>query len=1461
MRRMLSVIVLFLFFGCLRSPGGVAWASPPADTSIVTSDTYLVFDLTLSGQTDLELAEPVFDPETQARVSTMTLPLPAETLHVESGYDAKGQVILSSARTGEPSFSTAAGAVSRTRWANDAVTHYDESGGVVPVVVPDDAMPLSLSALVGSFTGASVTAGVIVSDLSTLEATGAVEVSGPKVAVTTKIDGLTTGGTVLRHFIQQGSVWVLSSVEMTATGGRDGERWESRQTLTFSNVSWNLNAAQDAQRLSQRPPSDPAPLRDSFSTAALPPPPACGIADPPVVNAPVPLAVGRGQNIVFQHGFLSSGNTWTKMDDWLSADFRFGVKLLPTLEWSKRIDSQAGDLINLLDASGQNDFLMIGHSDGGLVNRRVGQMRPDLVRGVVTISSPNNGLLLVQTPRELLARALARRLDDLAFGCATPDQDFGCLLAYFLAYQAFNTVIEYGIDAAIPVAGDITPGSSFLQTLNNAPEAFPSVGITNIADQRWVLSRIAGDHFCGPESACGGRAWVTYTEIAFLAFRACTIVGIIRGNPNVAFWCDYIGDRMNDVDSFWKDISADSGGSDGIVDSQGQAYLGATRQVTIRGADSHIGETRSDKVRTALTSVMDSVFQVPRQGTQNPVPQITSIQPATAAAGSPPLTLTVQGNGLGTFSTIQVDGNERTTHYNNQNRTLTTTLTAGDLSAPGARTIQVSNHKPGGGLSNGVSFTVTGTGNNPVPTVTTLAPSTVAAGGAAFTLSVNGFGFVPGAAVQLNGSPRTTTFVSATQVQATVTAADIAAPATLTVRVANPAPGGGVSTTSAPLTVTTNGSNPVPSVAAITPAHITAGGPAFTLTVDGTGFVGTSVVRIDNDDRVTAWVSATRVTAALLATDIAATGTRTIKVRNPAPGGGTSLTSATLTVDPQPPNPVPTVTTLTPASATAGSPAFTLTVDGTGFVAASFVKWNGSQRTTTYISATRVTAAIGAADIAAAGSANVKVVNPSPGGGTSNTLSFTIQPPAANPVPAVSSLIPSSAVAGEPGFALTVVGSNFVGTSFVRWNGSPRSTVFVSPTELTAAISAADIATAGSIAVKVVNPSPGGGTSNTLTFIVQPPPQNPLPQVTTIDPAQVTAGGPDLLLTVNGSGFVASSEVKAGGSKRATTYVSSTQLKALVPASVVAAAGSVTVKVISPEPGGGASNEVTLTVLPPPPNPVPVASAIDPSLVTAGGPGFTLNVYGEGFVAGSTVKMGGNQRPTTYVSPTQLAAQIPASAVATAGSATVKVINPAPGGGTSNDLTLVIQPPPSNPVPAISSLSPSSVVQNSPDFTLTVNGSGFVPASAVKVGGSHRPTTFISDSQVAATVFSSDIAIAGSVTIKVINPSPGGGNSNGVALTVTPQPPNPTPALSAISPSAVLHGGNAFQLTVTGTGFIPSSVVRISGDDRPTIYMSSTQLVGTIFADDITVAHTATIKVRNPSPGGGQSNGITLTIQ
>ena len=90
--------------------------------------------------------------------------------------------------------------------------------------------------------------------------------------------------------------------------------------------------------------------------------------------------------------------------------------------------------------------------------------------------------------------------------------------------------------------------------------------------------------------------------------------------------------------------------------------------------------------------------------------------------------------------------------------------------------------------------------------------------------------------------------------------------------------------------------------------------------------------------------------------------------------------------------PVPTITSINPSGETAGYPGFTLTVNGTGFIQDSTVRWDGDDRTTTYISDTELTAQIPASDIASAGTASVTVFNPPPGGSTSNEVTFNINP-------------------------------------------------------------------------------------------------------------------------------------------------------------------------------------------------------------------------------------------------------------------------------------------------------------------------------------------------------------------------------------------------------------------------------------------------------------------------------------
>jgi len=115
-------------------------------------------------------------------------------------------------------------------------------------------------------------------------------------------------------------------------------------------------------------------------------------------------------------------------------------------------------------------------------------------------------------------------------------------------------------------------------------------------------------------------------------------------------------------------------------------------------------------------------------------------------------------------------------------------------------------------------------------------------------------------------------------------------------------------------------------------------------------------------------------------------------------------------------NPVPLINQpLVPAAIAPGGSDFILTVNGTGFVPGSVVFWNGSPRKTTFISGSRLTAAIRASDIATDGTAFVTVASPSPGGGNSNVEFFQIT----NPQSSISFNMTDYTVGHAPEFLVT----------------------------------------------------------------------------------------------------------------------------------------------------------------------------------------------------------------------------------------------------------------------------------------------------------------------------------------------------------------------------------------------------------------------------------------------------------
>jgi uncharacterized delta-60 repeat protein len=285
-------------------------------------------------------------------------------------------------------------------------------------------------------------------------------------------------------------------------------------------------------------------------------------------------------------------------------------------------------------------------------------------------------------------------------------------------------------------------------------------------------------------------------------------------------------------------------------------------------------------------------------------------------------------------------------------------------------------------------------------------------------------------------------------------------------------------------------------------------------------------------------------------------------------GSGSIVDSVKLMAKPAILDP-PNVSTLLPSNVMAGSPGFTLTVDGTGFLPSFVIRINGVDRTTTFVDSMHLTTMIDAAEIALAGTLSVRVFDPDPNGGLSDPKILMVN----NPMPVISRLEPATITAGGPEFTLAVNGSNFVPGSVVRFNGSDRTTAFVSSSQLT--INLISTLDARTYPINVLNSGPGGGVSNTVTFAVNP-------FITSILPTRVRAGDGGFTLMVNGAGFGPTTVARFNGVSRSTSFVNPTQLNVEILPSDIAINGSYPITVVtSPADGSLLSDVVNLEVLGP----------------------------------------------------------------------------------------------------------------------------------------------------------------------------------------------------------------------------------------------------------------------------------------
>jgi uncharacterized protein (DUF1800 family) len=267
-------------------------------------------------------------------------------------------------------------------------------------------------------------------------------------------------------------------------------------------------------------------------------------------------------------------------------------------------------------------------------------------------------------------------------------------------------------------------------------------------------------------------------------------------------------------------------------------------------------------------------------------------------------------------------------------------------------------------------------------------------------------------------------------------------------------------------------------------------------------------------------------------------------------------------------NPVPVLTSVSPTAIPIG--AFTITANGSKFVKNAQVMFGSTALTTTFVSATKLTAT-GTATQAELGTVQVSVMNPAPGpAGSTPTVSVQVQTPDTVQIkvsPTKASLRP----AATQQFSATLTGTT---NTAVTWsvNGTAGGNATVGMVSVGGLYTAP--ATPTPSAVSVTATSVADSRSSAAAAVTL---QNPIPLVTSVSPNPITVG--NFSLTVMGSNFVNGATVVFGGDFLTTTFVSSTQLTATGTA-LTAQVGTVTVAVENPDPGSATSTATNLTVNP-----------------------------------------------------------------------------------------------------------------------------------------------------------------------------------------------------------------------------------------------------------------------------------------
>jgi lamin tail-like protein len=787
-------------------------------------------------------------------------------------------------------------------------------------------------------------------------------------------------------------------------------------------------------------------------------------------------------------------------------------------------------------------------------------------------------------------------------------------------------------------------------------------------------------------------------------------------------------------------------------------------------------------------------------------PRITRIDPDHALLSQQPFDVSIEGSGFEFSSIAFIDSLPALTQFVGSR--LTARVPASVASTPGLHRVEVRNEN--GNRSNAVVLTII----PPPPTLSAVFPRVIAAGGPQFTLVAEGSGFDSHAVVLFDGSALTMTSRTARELRATVPAALTAAIASHRIVVRN---GDGQQSGELIMDVIA----PSVRVTSISPTDAVAGGSSFTLTLRGSSFKSGALILFDQIPLVTRVVSATELSGVVTPDLIERVGLRAVSAQN-ADGRPSNELIFRVTPD------NPFIESIDPDRTVEGAEDLLVTITGSKFQPGAIVRLLNfqpeAQLEPHVDNAHQLSVVIPAAFIDKAGQIDLVVENPDTGVSNKVVVKVLIK----------DALVINEFLADPPeGLAGDANGDGVRSSSqdeFVEIVNRTSEPLDISGYKLSDGDQVRHVFAAGTIippfeaTVVFGGGQPAGrfgnAAENHLVF-------------------RASSGG----LSLNNTGDTIRLEdaarhiiqelkygADAGGAGQSMNRDPDVDGPTFSPHTIISGG-----RLFSP---GARANAQPFTSK-------PVVTSISPASIRVGASELLISIAGSDFVAGATVLFGEAQLAASFRSATLLEVLVPADLLTEAGSTQLRVRNPR--GELSSSIKFIIVDDP----PRMARITPDQIGTGAEHLEISIAGERFQRGANLVIGSEKIETSFVSKSELRATVPDHFFSAAAEFAITLLNAD--GNSSNALRLRVVNGP-----LITRLSRKRLRVGSGDVEIGLGGVAFKPDVIIFSGDTPLSTRFESETAIKVRIPGDLTSQPGELTLQARQSD--WGRSNRVTVRV-